>query len=49
MQTTSLYHLMWERIFPRKWVLGLFLILLCTLIFEIAYYENYFHFPTGIH
>jgi len=28
MQRTSFYHLLWEKIFPRKWVLGLFLILL---------------------
>jgi membrane protease YdiL (CAAX protease family) len=28
MQAPALYHLLWERLFPRKWVLGIFLILL---------------------
>lgn len=28
MQMPSLYHSLWDRIFPRKWVLGLFLIFL---------------------
>lgn len=28
MQSTSLYHKLWERLFPGKWVLGLFLIFL---------------------
>ncbi len=28
MQTSSLYHKLWDRLFPNKWVLGLFLIFL---------------------
>ena len=28
MQATSFYHEVWERLFPRKWILGLFLIFL---------------------
>lgn len=28
MQSSALYHRLWDRIFPNKWVLGLFLILL---------------------
>lgn len=28
MQTTALYHKLWNRLFPNKWVLGIFLVLL---------------------
>jgi len=33
MQAVSLYHRLWERIFPAKWVLGLSLVLLFGIVF----------------
>jgi dienelactone hydrolase len=41
MQSESLYHRLWERIFPGKWVLGLSLVLLFTsLISSLAGQES---------